>query len=403
MERELNFRFTKEIRDNDLNHKDQHGFLANRGCHTALSVVHEELARAEELSQVLVVVSRDLSSAFDLVWHHGMQYKLLLAPLNPLLRKCLTSYITNRTAYVKIEGHKSRPFRLNSGVPQGGCLSPTMFIFYTSDLPSAGVPTSSVRSTDVVFADDVSQVLARHKPRRNPGLNYLAYDIQKEVKRISDYEKRWKLRTNLNKFNIVLNTRLWKYKNEITIDGEKLKYQSTGECLGLTFGTFGLAKHAADKANVANVRLTKLLRFKQLSLERKRQLYITLVRSAMLYPSVPMNTLCDSSMNKLQTVQNKAIDRFIAPDSGNEHRRAAAIGHDMARLDPINVVLHNQAAKTWATMRNFHNEKYQRLIFPLVSTSKNRYYRSSRALAEGPAPNPIFTYHGSVAERTGVG
>ena len=400
LERELNFRFTKEIRDNDLNHKDQHGFLANRGCHTALSVVNEELARAEELKQICAVVLRDLSLAFDMVWHNGIQYKLLLAPLNPLLRKCLTSYITNRTAYVKIEGHKSRPFRLNSGVPQGGCLSPTMFIFYTSDLPSAGVATSCVRSTDVVFADDVSQILVRPKPRLNPGLNYLSYDIRSEVKRINDYEKKWKLKTNLNKFNIVLNTRLRKQKNEIMIDGEILKLQTTGKCLGLAFGTHGLAKHATEKANVANVRLTKLLRFKQLSLERKRQLYLTLVRSAMLYPSVPMNTLCNTSMHKLQVVQNKAIDRFIAP-KGDAHRRAA-IGHDMARLDPINVVLHNQAAKTWATMRNFHNEKYQHLIFPLANSGKRRLYSCSHMLAEGPAPNPIFVRWG-VAERTGVG
>ena len=44
------------------------------------------------------------------------------------------SYLTNRYQYTKIGGSLSSKIKLNSGVPQGGILSPLVYIIYVADL-----------------------------------------------------------------------------------------------------------------------------------------------------------------------------------------------------------------------------------------------------------------------------
>ena len=49
-----------------------------------------------------------------------------------------------------------------SGVPHGSILSPTMFIRYTSDLPTTGPG-----STDILFTDDITQLIECHHSSKN--------------------------------------------------------------------------------------------------------------------------------------------------------------------------------------------------------------------------------------------
>lgn len=47
------------------------------------------------------------------------------------------------------------PFITENGVPQGGCLSPTLFILYTSDMPEP-----APYSEHIMFADDITQIIS---------------------------------------------------------------------------------------------------------------------------------------------------------------------------------------------------------------------------------------------------
>ena len=63
-----------------------------------------------------------------------------------------------------------------------------MFIFYTHDLP---VP-ASVLSTDVIFADDVSQIVEY----RGEDREQLAVQSEREIVRVNNFAKLWKIKTN---------------------------------------------------------------------------------------------------------------------------------------------------------------------------------------------------------------
>ena len=70
----------------------------------------------------------DISTTFNKVWHNGLHYKLRITQLLPdTMTRILCNYLTGRTAVIKIGNYMGQTFKRDSGVPQGGCSSPTPF------------------------------------------------------------------------------------------------------------------------------------------------------------------------------------------------------------------------------------------------------------------------------------
>ena len=112
-----------------------------------------------------------------------------------IIQKILCSYISNRTAQMHIRNFKGDKINLESGVPQGGILSPTLYILYTRDTP----PTAGENNNDVIFADDVTQVIQNLCDDRRALTDMTALEIE----RINNYEEKWKIQTSINKFSLL--------------------------------------------------------------------------------------------------------------------------------------------------------------------------------------------------------
>ena len=393
-DRHINTRLTNHLQANGLEHPDQHGFRKVRGTHTALATFHETIANTVHAHQGaknarITVTLRDVSKAFDKVWTNGLKYKLLRLQIHPLFTKILCNFISDRTASIRINQHTGSPFPLRSGVPQGACLSPSLYNFYTSDLPN---PHSDKGNTqNILYADDITQITTS-RGRQNP---HHQSHTENAITQVNNFEKSWKIKTNTKKFQaipILTKPNLPPLK----IDNQPIQLSSKGKTLGLTFNKKGYGPHVTQSIANCNNKLNKMRRFSKLSPKNRIRLYKTCILPSLIYPSVPLHTVPKSQLKKLQTFQNKALRFATRPSNTAFPRRLTCIElHEKANIDPINTMLHRHAKKTWNTLKDYHPLLYQKLKDSAPITPNNRrkdLFVSSRTLAEADSPDPIFTF-----------
>lgn len=373
----LNQRLTHHLETNGLTNIRQHGFRKNRGTHTALATFQEIVSRDLAKGMKTDVVLRDVSKAFDKVWHTGLKYKLTQLNIHPALTETLCDFITDRTASIRIGTYTGPPFPLESGVPQGACLSPTLYSFYTHDLPPPLPDTEYI-----CFADDISQIIS------TPNYKTTAHNTEHAIQQINTFENKWKIRTNQSKFTIIPLNR--KNTDIIQINDQHIPYTNKGKILGLNISTSGITPQITQKKATALSQLSKLYRFRHLSPHNKRLLYMATVRSILTYPTIPLHTISKSAMSTLQKVQNKAL-HFITNTHWTEHKTSQEL-HQTCNLPPINIYLHEQAKTIWNNIEINHPEMNANLTCPpeLIPKLRKRF-PSSKHIATTHHPNPKYT------------
>ena len=95
--------------------------------------MHNDILRSIDNGEGVILVLLDLIAAFDTVNH-----ELLLSRLSTYYGLCgsvvnwFTSYLTNRTQFLDINGTFSTIRHLGVGMPQGSVLGPLLYLLYTS-------------------------------------------------------------------------------------------------------------------------------------------------------------------------------------------------------------------------------------------------------------------------------
>ena len=98
-----------------------------------------------------ILATIDFSKAFDSVWHPALYHKLITAGLPHCFARWTQSFLSDRSACVVYQNHKSRLFRVRRGFPQGSVLGPVLFSLFINDL-LASLPSSVSCS---LYADDL--------------------------------------------------------------------------------------------------------------------------------------------------------------------------------------------------------------------------------------------------------
>ena len=172
----------------------QHGFCTGRSCETQLLEFIDDVTLNMENGKQTDILVMDFSKAFDKVSHSLLLHKLHYYGIQGELNSWIENLLSNRKQAVVLESEKSDYVAVESGIPHGSVLGPSLFLYYINDIP-AGL-TSTIR----LFADDTISYLAIKSNRD-------ALKLQQDLDKLSNWKKKWKMAFHPDKCNVISVTR----------------------------------------------------------------------------------------------------------------------------------------------------------------------------------------------------
>ena len=365
-ERLLAGRISKYIEQKGLFNKNQSGYRRGKMSSDHLLRLVEESHQGFRENNVMASLFLDAEAAFDKCWHDGVRYKLKKnLNLPDRLLRVLSSFLTDRTLQVTEAGLFSKVVNLRAGTPQGSCLSPLIYIISVNDLP-----TGDQRGTSQYqFADDIAvqgcgknEVLAVQK-------------VQKAVDDIESWCRKWRVKLNGDKSNLVIISRKRKKLNEnlcVLLFNDVVRPVAKAKFLGVEIdSSLRFKNHIQELTARAEKRLNilKILAWGGTEPKTMIRLYKTYVRSIFEYGSVCFLHCPDSLLESMQKVQNKAIriclrlPRYVS----------VRLLHDSSCLPTIKERLVQLGSKLVARM-----EQSNQMMGELLKERRSRHLKSTR-------------------------
>ena len=134
----VNSRLVFYIESNNILPNIQYGFWKNRSTIDHLTRLADDIHKANINHKKITAVFIDLKNAFDRLDHYILLNKLQKLNITGNIYRYIHSFLTDRTAIIKLKNRFYDNFNLYSGLPQGSIISPTLFLLLQSDfhLPS---------------------------------------------------------------------------------------------------------------------------------------------------------------------------------------------------------------------------------------------------------------------------
>ena len=284
----------------------QHGFRRGRSCETQLIEFIDDITSNLEEGQQTDILIMDFAKAFDKVHHSLLIHKLHHYGIRGEVNNWIKNWLSDKKQAVVVEGEKSEPVSVDSGVPQGPVLGPGLFLYYINDLPSR------LRSKVRLFADDTIAYLVIILPKDT-------VTLQEDLNELSTWEDRWHMQFHANKCVV------------LTVPGKKVPIQADYKLHGQTLAQVKSAKYLGvtltedlkwdqhisnicDKANQTIGFLRRNLNIGATSI--KERAFFTLVRPLVEYASIVWDPYTQTNVQKLEMVQRRAA-RYVKNRHGN--------------------------------------------------------------------------------------
>ena len=296
----------------------QHGFRKRRSCETQLVLTSADLLKSLDNRGQTDVILLDFSKAFDKVPHQRLLYKIKHYGIRGKTLAWLSDFLKHRSQTVLVEGSKSLPAPVLSGVPQGSVLGPLMFLMYINDLPEY-IEHSSVR----LIADDclVYREINNHQDGNM---------LQEDLNNLQRWESDWQMEFHPQKCQLL---RVTNKQNPINhsydIHGHTLDKVEAAKYLGVTIDRqLNWNTHIASITKKAN----STRAFLQRNLGRcptkiKAICYETMVRPLMEYSSSVWDPWTAANIQQLEAVQRRSA-RFAFSD----YSRLSSVTNMMKQL-----------------------------------------------------------------------
>jgi hypothetical protein len=246
----------------------------------------------------------DIEKAFDKVWQYGLIYKLIEYKIPNFIVKWVFNYLKERKMYVRVNEEISEEKLLQTGVPQGGVLSPILFSIFINNIPTKNVKNVSC---SLLFADDLATMFFYNKEGK------VKHVIANYLKDIEKWLVKWKLKMSGTKCSYICFSKSnTKVDFVLKLFDEVIPYNKACVFLGVMFDdklSFNLHLEYILKKIFNRQNLLKILAHRKwkLNFNTLLMIYYSLIRSLIDYVSFIGNTLTESTRIKFQRIQNQAI------------------------------------------------------------------------------------------------
>ena len=208
-------------------HNNQFGFKQKTSCNHAIFTMKETVLNYTENKSGVKIASLDAEKAFDKVWRDGLFFKLsskMHITLWVLLKKY---YDMSHGTILLPDLNFSALFEIETGVKQGGILSPFLFNDFIDELiilcvdANKGAIFDELNVSIIVYADDILLI------------SPLDSDLQFLLDICSKYSSDWRLKFNASKSNIISFGEQFCLERSFLLNGLPLTPSDTIEYLGV--------------------------------------------------------------------------------------------------------------------------------------------------------------------------
>ena len=308
------------LRCNRLIDQRQHGFLFGKSCGTQLIGFCDSLALSLNQSIRTDVIYFDFAKAFDSVSHDIILQKLKYQfSIDGLLLKFIANYLKDRSQAVVLGGITSSSKSVTSGVPQGSILGPTLFVLFLNDI-TCGI---SDKTNILMYADDT-------KIWREINCESDHHILQKDIDYLYDWALKNKMKFHPSKCKALMVNRsrlplldiLPFIQFHYSIGDALIDYCDVEKDLGIHMnGSLNFTHHSDMLYSKASQRLGLLKRTCHFvkNMDRKRALYLVMVRSLFEHCPYIWRPVSATAINKLESLQKRAIKWILNTNDNNSH------------------------------------------------------------------------------------
>ena len=286
--------------------KNQAGFRKGKSTVDQLFRLTQRIHDGFQSKKHTLAVFVDLQQAYDRVWRKGLLMKLNDMGIHGSLYNWIKYYLIDRTIQTKMNDALSSKEVLEEGLPQGSCLSSTLFLVFIKDLEDV------IDSENTLYADDLT-LWATHTD-----ISIAAAEIRRNLKSLEHFCVKWKMKISEPKTVYTIFTKSHKVEKEkiiLRINRKELKKEQNPIYLGIKLDRqLTLKQHILNLKSKATkrLRLLKKLATTEWGSDKTtlRSLYLGYVRSSLEYGAALMTTSSTANLKHLDRIQNSAV-RFI--------------------------------------------------------------------------------------------
>ena len=351
------------LRDNNLIHKMQSGFMPKDSTTNQLVFLYHTLTEALDKNKKVRVVFGDISKAFDRVWHAGLLAKLNSTGVTGDLNKWFSSYLAGRKQRVVLDNINSDFLLIKAGVPQGSVLGPLLFLLYINDI------ADNLQCGISLFEDD--NIIFTSADTMDECTNAL----NKDLIEMENWAAAWLVTFSAKKtLDMVLSFHPKPVvPPPLSFMNVDIKNVVEHSHLGLTFtSNLKWSSHINNISIKANKRLTilKKLSFK-ITRKGLEQLYFAYIRSLLEYGDVVFANAAQNDLNKLDKIHKRGA-KIVA---GGIRGVSSAVLFDELSWDTLPERRNNRKLFMFSDIVHHHTPTYLHELLPnsVHTRSGNRY------------------------------